>query len=323
MGRLKKQGISIIPVVDVNRIGLERVRASFSMTKDVNEPKAIFGGLYQKGGLKYYARSLVTQEFDCEFSIPKGSIFEFSRLMKAMEEMNLVENVSFNRLLWKDTLMMRTKHFDYETGEWDVDFSKLVSDPSVALPSPSEPTRVDANDLLIIKSLEIDPWIRVVDLAQKVKMSVGDVSYHLNKHVFGKKMISSFRLKWIGNRDAWAKHSVIGQTFVFKQLSDELARHAIAVMTSTPFTWTHMRAEDGTYMSELLIPVGNFHETLSFLSEQLRQLGLKPEMRYMDWSCASNYTIPYLMFEPHRGWELNAETALGYVLQMIRQYEKP
>jgi hypothetical protein len=322
MGRLNEQGINILPIVDVDKIGLDRVRASFFLSRDIADPLIIFGGLNQKGGLRYFSRTLISQEFDCEFYIPKDSIFEFGRLMRAMEEMKLLENVSFSRVAWKDIFMMRTKNFDYQSGQWSIDFSRLVGDPSVNIPVPSEPTRVDYADLLIIKSLELDPWIHVVDLAQKVGMPVGDTSYHLNKHVFGKKMIRSFRMRWNGTRDAWLKHSIVMQTFVFKQLSDEMTRHAMSIMTSNPFTWNHMRLEDGTYMSELLIPVSHFQETLSFLSEKFRSLDLRPDTRCMDWSCTSTFTIPYSMFDREQGWTLDAETALSYVLQMIKQQEK-
>lgn len=322
MGRLKEQGISIIPVVDSARMGLDRMRVSFEVPNDIINLQPIFAGLHQRAGLRFYSRSLVSHEFDTEFLIPSGKIGEFARLIKALEEMKLIENARFDRLLWKDFIMMKTKYFDYESGEWDVDFSKLAADPSETIPTKSEPTKIDSADVIIVKSLELDPWIKVVDLAQKVNMSVGDVSYHLNRHIFGKKLISSFRLKWIGTKEAWSKHTMIGQTFVFKQLSDEMARHAMAIMTSSPFTWNHMRAEDGTYISELLIPVALLPETLGFISEQLRQLGLKPDMHYMDWSCTSNYTIPYLMFDPERGWTLEAESALGHILQTIQQYER-
>ncbi|MDG6995884.1 MAG: winged helix-turn-helix domain-containing protein [Nitrososphaerota archaeon] len=321
MGRLGEQGISVLPIVDAQKIGLDRVRVTFELPSDIANLRPIFAGLHVGAGLRFYARTLVSHEFDSEFLIPRGKLDEFGRLLRALEEMRLIENVQFNRLRWKDFIMMRTKYFDYESGEWDVDFSKLAANPSEEIPQESEPTKVDSTDLQIIKSLEVDPWIRVVELAEKVGMSVGDASYHLNRHVFGKKLISSFRLKWIGTKEAWSKHTMVGQTFVFKQLSDEMARHAIAIMTATPFTWNHMRAEDGTYISELLIPVSLVPETMGFVSERLRQLRLKPEMRYQDWSCTSNFTIPYMMFEPRTGWNLEAESALGHILQTIQQYE--
>ncbi|MDG6906741.1 MAG: winged helix-turn-helix domain-containing protein [Nitrososphaerota archaeon] len=320
MGRLKEQGISVIPIVDPERLGLERIRVSFELPNDITNLTSIFAGLHIGAGLRFYARSLMSHEFDTEFLIPGGRVNEFSKLLRALEEMRLIENARFDKLVWKDFIMMRTKYFDYDSGEWDVDFSKLVADPSETIPAKSEYAKIDQNDLQIIKSLELDPWIRVVELAKKVHLSVGDVSYHLNKHVFGRGLISCFRLKWIGTKEAWSKHTMIGQTFVFRRLTDEMARHAIAIMTATPFTWNHMRSEDGTYISELLIPVSLLPETMGFVSERLRQLGLKPELHYMDWSCTSNYTIPHHLFEPQSGWNLKAESALGDILQTIQQY---
>ncbi len=244
------------------------------------------------------------------------------KLLRGLEEMKLIENVKYSPVLWNDVFMMKTKYFDYESGEWDVDFSRLVGDPAVAIPKQSvENPKLDYNDLLIVKSLELDPWIKVVDLAKKVGLSVGDVSYHLNKHVFGKGLISCFRLRWLGTREAWSKHTIVMQTFVFEHLSDELTRHAMSIVTATPFSWNHIKTEDGTYRAELMIPVSHFPETQSHISDRLRPLGLKPIVRCMDWSCTSSFTVPYTLFEKDH-WELDAETALGYVLQMISQYQK-
>ena len=83
--------------------------------------------------------------------------------------MKLVENVKYRTVVWNDVFMMKTKYFDYESGEWDVDFSRLVGVSAAAIPNQSlKNPRLDYNDLLIIKSLELDPWIKVVDIAEKV-----------------------------------------------------------------------------------------------------------------------------------------------------------
>jgi hypothetical protein len=242
--------------------------------------------------------------------------------MHSLEEMKFIENVKYSQVIWRDIFMMKTRYFDYESGEWDVDFSRLVGDPSSTLPKPhSEVPKLDYNDLLIIKSLELNPWMKVVDIADKIGLSVGDVSYHLNRHVFGKGLISSFRLRWVGTKKAWSKHTIIPQTYVFENLSEEHTRHAMSIMTSTPFCWSHMKTEDGTYRVELLIPVNQFPETMSYISDKLRPIGLKPVAHCMDMTCTSNFTIPYTLFEKDH-WELRSETALGYVLQMISQFQK-
>ena len=94
----------------------------------------------------------------------------------------------------------------------------------------------------------------------------------------------------------------------------------MSVMTSTPFTWSHMRGEAGSYLSELLVPVGYFPETLHYISQNLRPLGIRPEVQLIDYSCVGNYTIPHEMYDKESGWKLDAEKSLGYVLQMIKTY---
>ena len=320
MLRLSEQGITIIPVLNVEELGLQRVRVSFELSTDLKDPKVLFGGLHQTAGLTYYSRSLLTQIFDCEFNIPRDSRKELSRLLLALEEMKIIEKVTLRNLLWKEVLMMKTQYYDYRENQWDIDFTEFSGDPSLKIPSMSHKEDFDHIDLLIIKSLQIDPWIKVVDLAKEIKMTEGDISYHINKHVFGRNQIGGFRFRWVGTRDAWAKHTILPLTLEFKGLSDEDSRHAMSVVTSTPFTWNHMRAEDGTYFSELLVPVSHLPETMRYISDNLRALKLFPRIALGDMSCVSSFTVPYMMHQKSHGWVFNAEMSLSYCLQMIKTY---
>src|SRR5579875_13861 len=320
MLRLKEQGINILPVINAEALGLQRIRVMFDLAKDVTNLSSLFGGLHQTAGLHYYSRSLVSQRFDCEFMIPVGSRSELHRLLGALEEMEIVSNLEIRALEWKEVLMMKTQSYDYEQEQWDVDFSHLTSSPSLKIPSPVPSNDFDHTDLLIVKSLQTDPWVKVVDLAKQLKVTEGDVSYHLNRHVFGKRQVPAFRLKWVGNPEAWAKHSVLGMTLVFRSIPDESARHAMSIVTSLPFTWNHMRADDGTYLTELLVPTKHLNESLQYLSDNLREMNLLPEILYPDWSGSSNYTVPYMIHDDQSGWRFNAEESLGYILQMMQAY---
>ncbi len=320
MMRLKKQGIGILPLISAESLGLERIRASLSLSKDVRDPQTFFGGLHQTAGLHYFARSMIAQDFDCEFMIPASSKPELARLLDALEEMGLVKEVTLRRLDWKEILMMKTEFYDYEQEQWDVDFSSLSSDPSIKIPSRNPSDNYDHTDLLIIKSLQADPWVKVVDLAKEFKMTEGDVSYHMNRHVFGRQQVPGFRMRWLGTADAWSKHSILAITAVFKELSEESCRRAMAIITSNPFAWNHMRAEDGTYISELLVPTPQIPETFQHLSDNFRSMELKPQLLHADWACSGTATIPYLMHDNQLGWTFNAEHSLAYMLQMLQTY---
>ncbi|MHB8565854.1 MAG: winged helix-turn-helix domain-containing protein [Nitrososphaerales archaeon] len=322
MLRLKDQGVSILPVINAERLGLERIRVLFDLAKDIADPASFFGGLHQTAGLHYYSRAMVSQRFDCEFMIPLGHRAELSRLLGALEEIEIIQNTVMRTLEWKEVLMMKTQSYDYEQEEWDVDFSHLSSDPSLKIPNPMPSEDFDHTDLMIIKSLQTDPWAKVVDLAKKLNMTEGDISYHLNRHVFGKRQVPSFRFKWVGTSEAWAKHSVLGMTLIFKEISDESARHAMSIVTALPFTWNHMRAADGTYITELLVPTKHLPESLQYLSDNLRGMDLLPDILYPDWSGTSNYTVPYLIHDDQAGWRFKAEESLGYILHMMQAYQK-
>ncbi|MHB8566050.1 MAG: hypothetical protein ACYC7D_15255 [Nitrososphaerales archaeon] len=324
MMRLKEQGITITPITDTEKLGLERVRVSFKLQPSAKDVRALFGGLHQSAGLRSYSRSMNNHLFDCEFTIPRGSVEELRRLLRKLEEMKLIQNVESMKLVWKDILMLKTRFYDYSRNEWDVDFSTLTGDPaSINVPETSDnaPAPFDYTDLLMIKELQMDAWIKTVEIAKKIGMHSPDAAYHLNRHVFGRKLIKSFRLRWNGTKEAWLKHSIIVATYIFKEISDESTRHAMSVITSTPFTWSHMAGEDGTYMAEVAFPVSKFSENVQYISNQLRILDLTPEILLKDWSCSSTYTIPYMLYDKERSaWNFDADNAIEYALHMIKTY---
>lgn len=323
MGRLKEQGISITPVIEPSKFGLSRYRVSLEVSSDLTDYTSFFGGLHQNAGLHFYARSLSNHTFDCEFMIPQEREDQLSKLLLALEQMGFIEAVRMRRLLWKEIIGMKTKYYDYVNRVWDIDFSRLLGQPSdfMSLKSDDRKERIryDHIDLQIIKSLQIDPWTKSVTISKKLNLTDSDISYHMRNHVFGQKMIAGFRFMWIGSNDSWAKHSVIPMMYFFNSLTEEDARHAMSIFTACPFTWNHSMTSEREYIAELIIPVSQMSETIRYIANGLRPLKMKPDdTAYPDWFCSQNYTIPYLMHHPDSGWRLDAERSLGYVIQMIR-----
>lgn len=320
---LRNQGITVAPIIDESKLDLSRFRVSFDLSDEVASIQPFFDGLHQNAGLKYFARSMNSNTFDCEFLIPRGKEKELDKLMQALQEMNLIENPKVSKLQWKEFLKLRTEHYDYENASWDIDFDSLAGNPShsstIQRVYPEKANGFDHLDLEIIKCMEIDPWIKLVDLAIKLQTPTGNIAYHMNNHVVKKKLIKTFKLKWTGSKDAWSKHTLLGMVYVFNSLSEESMRHAMSIFTAAPFVWNHMKGDDGLYMAELLVPVSFLPDTLHYLSENLRKSKLKPdEILYPDWSASMNYTLPYLMHTEGKGWELSAESCLGNIIQMIK-----
>jgi DNA-binding Lrp family transcriptional regulator len=327
MGRLKDQGISISPVIEPSRFGLARFRASFEVSPDLADYNSFFGGLHQSAGLHFYARSLSNHDFDSEFMLPAEKEGELSKLLLALEQMGFVEKIRMRKLAWNEIIGMKTKYYDYVNRVWDIDFSRLLANPSDYRAAPGshaagslERVKYDHIDLQIIKSLQIDPWTKSVDISKKLNLTDSDISYHMRNHVFSSKMISGFKFTWIGSSDSWSKHSVIPMMYFFKSITEESARHAMSVFTACPFTWNHMMTVDGEYVAELIVPVSQMSETIRYIANGLRPLKMKPtDIAYPDWFCSQNYTIPYLLHRPDAGWQFDAEFSLGYIIQMIRE----
>ncbi len=323
MAGLSTEGIEINPVINPARLGLKRYRVGFKLAPDFASVKSIFGGLHQSAGLVYYARSFFSQRFDTEFWVPSGKESQLRKMLNGLEELKFLGEIKIRELVFKHIPMMQARFYDYENRSWDIDFSTLRGNPSIAFrEEPFEQPKFDHTDLMIIKSLQLDPFTKLVDIARLVHLTPESIAYHLNKHVFDLRQLNGFTMKWNGPREAWSKHSILHITLVFDSISEEKTKHVISVLSMVPFTWSHIKAKDGTYLAELIVPTAFISETMKHISDKLRALDVVPIVDQVDWSCVSSYTIPYMMHSEEMGWKFNVEESLGYVLEMIKTYKQ-
>jgi DNA-binding Lrp family transcriptional regulator len=322
MLHLRDQGISIKPVIDFGKLGLGRFKAAFKVSNDLPNEESFFKSLSQIAGLICYARTEISQVFYCEFSVLSNKEKGLRHLLATLEAMKIIESFKLTKIAWSELLPMQTRFYDYVTQNWQVDYSKLIGDPSVHYETkPSSGLeRFDHKDLVIIRSLQRDPWIKVTELSQMLDIPEADMAYHLNRHVFGRKLIRNFVLKWTGTQADASNHSIVPMTIVFDEIDDSSARHAMSVITSIPFTWNHMKLEDSTYSAELLVPLKLLPETLRYISDRMRQLDLVPRIHFVDPDCSSSFDIPCEMHDDENGWTFNAEESIGKLMQVIRTH---
>lgn len=305
MMNLGQYGISVRAIPDTQKIGLETVRAVFELPSSVKNIRSFLEELHRSAGLRSYAKVMFSRAFDCEFCVPLGAVPELQRMFLKLEKLGLVRDIDLKRILWKDPLELRPASFDYSKKEWSFNLRELLAteddgDQRVQVQTPKRTglARFDYTDLLMIKELESNAWIKTVDLARKASLPVGDAAYHVNRHVFDRELIRGFKLCWTGSREEQADHSIIVKTFAFAGLSegDEASRRAVAAFASLPFARSHMRAEDGTYFIEVAFPIGRYPEASQLISARLESVDLNPLVLESDWSCTANFTMPVSLF---------------------------
>jgi hypothetical protein len=332
MDRLKEaEGISIFTVVDASRLGLERARAFFETPegKTAFDHRAFFKSLHENAGLQSYARCLVSGKFDCEFVIPSGKFSELGKILASLEDTGIIRNAAASRLLWKEVLTMRCDLYNYKKRDWDFDYSRLAGKrhapaiSTVGATKPAERVRYDHHDVMLVKSLELNPWVTSRDLAKVAGVSDADVHYHLTQHVFGRRQIAGFTLKWTGTEEE-AKRLIVPITYVFKSLGENLAKQATSIFSSEPFTCNHMLTDDGTYVAELLVPARFLVETFEYISSRLRHLDMRPDdLLFPDRASSQRYTIPYRLLDRDRkGWHLDAGRATGRIVETVAPLPK-
>jgi hypothetical protein len=169
----------------------------------------------------------------------------------------------------------------------------------------------DKKDLLILKELQQDSAIQFVDIANKLKIDVKTLLYHYHSHIANRGFVSKYIVRWIGEPKDIRKYAILHAKAVIRNVSENELLSVQDTFAKLPFTWSDSySSEDGFYLADLVLPVPQYVDALSFLQRNLRDSKRKIEILVLDPQFGSTFTLPHHMFEDELGWMFETQTAL-------------
>ena len=321
--KVKKQfgrlGFKIHADVDYRKLGLFLHWGTLQFTQRYAESaRGIFTSLNEAGYLTYYGKVVPQGRYVALFALPTNVTEEYRGFLNELKKVGVLIDFSFEEVLVSRHNLMNPRYFNFQSGKWEVDWSKVKLEDARPLEREERraPAEVDLFDLLLIKELQIDALQHIVGIARKLKVHQKTLEYHYRTHVQKQKLIPTYYVRWMRNIEKTLAHSVMVTRLTFKGLTTNEFLKAQSAISKIPFLWAEDLLKDGTYLATLCIPVQETLTTFDYLSTQVPGLDERVQVGLVDQGDASLFTIPYNMFE--KGWKFDAERLKSSFLRTIK-----
>jgi hypothetical protein len=322
------RGIAVQAAIDHEKLGLKRV--VFIVEFAAEYERYAQSILIAMGDLCYVAgfeRTMPEGSYMVNASVPEEFVGQYSDFLRALEEKGLFRCVKILAFDWFRTVPMRAKFYDFDTGRWDFDWSN-PGKPGVWNYKPSERSRFDYTDLLIVKELRIDATKPIKEMGEKFGIGYKKLAWHYNTHVKPRLLVRGYALNWMGTRYDFKlekalhrKHKYFRVDLVAEDLSETERMELMSKTNALPFLWTEMGGR--SYWAQFAFPVDNIVEAYQYLTNAIEPIKDRARMIVMDQTNALSFTISYRLYdERRRAWTFDQEQLLakfGDLLVKIRQ----
>jgi len=238
------------------------------------------------------------------YAIPKDHITKFEQFVQEIKRLGVACEV---QILWSTcfyTVNRTSNWFDSSSETWTFPWDKWVEEiqtegtelPYTLVDPKGFPIKADETDLFIIKELEKDATISLTAIANKLRTTLQNVSYHYNLHVIKNELIENFQV-FIFPFDRTASDTFF---FTFKfDNTEKMAKFALSLLDK-PFVNTVGKVlSENTITAQVYLPRPEFRNFIDNLLELIRAGFLQnynyviQDLRLGKWS---RETIPYEFF---------------------------
>jgi hypothetical protein len=315
--KLLSKGFAVQAAVDHEKLGLRRV-VSIVKFGDQYEAYAesILTAMSELCYLVSFEMTLPEGQFLLNFSVPEEFLPEFSQFMEALRAKGLFTSVECHFFDAFRNTPMRAEFYDFNRGVWDFDWSSASLTPEAISYTPVKPARFDYLDLLVLKELQIDATMSLVEVASRLGLNYKKLAWHYSAHVQREGLIEGYTVNWMGTRYEYRtekalhrKHKYIRINMLAQCRSDAERLSLMSKSNRLPFLWAEAFGKD--YYAEFAFPVEFVNEAMQYLRAMLR--GFDDRARYfvMDQTNALAFTISYKLFDREaRRWRFDREELL-------------
>jgi len=306
--RLPKLGFSSWAAINCGKIGLQRYLVTLSSRLT---PEYLSGLLRMFGEfmyLTYYTYLMKDRKFLTIFTLPPKYVNDLMELLENLKSMGIINDYTMEKLLYRRILPFRVDCFDFKRGVWRQDwFNREYRLPEIY--EELEPTmNFDKTDILILKELQKNIFIKYVELSKKLGVSRQTVKRHY-QHAL--KAIYMYAVTWLPpwNPDLISTPILVGSTNV------ERARQLVI---SIPFTYAEMRTVEGEYYGLMVVPSIALYRVLKFLSEGL----VIDKLEFIDMENTLSFFIHSNLFMDKSGWLNPYRISIEKIVEKVNMFSK-
>ncbi len=189
--RFHNAGFRFLPVVDYRALGLQPCVLFIRFNKKLEHIKRENFLRWLDTVYTVYRAGLGNDlEHYVETVPPQGDVKTLEKMMEMLVDAGVLENFNLSEVV-----------DGYYRPEWVklYDFARVCWSEAIELDIPKIPlshmdgvSGFDQTDLLITSYLEENPTVKMIDISQKLSISPQLISYHREKHVEGRRLITGY-----------------------------------------------------------------------------------------------------------------------------------
>jgi DNA-binding Lrp family transcriptional regulator len=260
------------------------------------------------------------------YVIPKAHCTKFKQFIQEIKKLGVAQNIE---LFWSTcfhTVNRTTNWYDGASEKWIFPWDRWIEeiptegkDLPYTLVDPSDfPIRADETDLFIIKELEKNATIDLIDIAKKLGTTLQNVHRHYKIHVLKEGLIETFQIFFLPF-DRTVSEMFF---FVFKfDNRDKLAKFARSLLDK-PFVYIVGKIlGENAIISQVYLPRPEFRNFVESLSKLARASYLQSydyiiqDLRPGKWS---RETIPFGFFKDG-SWIYDHDAHLKGLHDLVKQ----
>lgn len=329
---LLERGFTVQASYDFEKLGMKRISMVVDLAEAYSEfARALFMAMNSLCYVVGYERTILDGSYLLHASVPAEHVDDYINLMQKLKEKDLFRSLDHFQFDSFRNIPMRADKYNFENGFWDFDWSSAVPNPEdVAMPPPSNKSKFDYIDLLILQELRIDANRSLVEVQENLKKNNIDVNYktldwHYRTHVLGDGLIKSYVLNWMGTRYDFKlekamhkKHTYLRVDLFVRDVNENERMTLMGWTNGIPFQWSEEVGPN--YFAQFAFPMDNVTEALLYLEKAIAPVKERARYFIMDPTNALSFTIdPTLYDTEERNWRFDSEDLMARFEHLLLQ----
>ena len=306
--KLPKLGLVVRASVDYGMLGLNR----YMVFLDVNSPPHhastlldLFGELLY---LDYYTFLMKEKKFLSLFVVPPKFEESFYFFLEKLLEIGAIRDYDVKKLDYMRPIPLRVECFDFRRGVWIQNWEGTPRKMKLVASNNTTQLKINQLDLKILAELQINVFVKHVELAKKLGVSRQTIKRHYENVV---KAIRHYVVSWVPLENP----DLIATPVIVKLPSTYAARETVL---NIPFSYMEMNSEDREYYAILLLPSIGFYRTMRYLTERVEV----KEMYFPSMEHAMKFTVHFNLYKDQIGWLNTFEEGVEKIMEKVRQIKK-
>jgi len=300
--RFPKLGLSVKALINRGLLGLQRYLV---MIKPALSPKFTSGLLSTLGEfmyLTYYTYLTRQRKFMTIFTLPPKYFDSFVEFLNRLKSAKIIADFEVDKLFYVRGLPFRVDCFDFKEGVWRQDWKERGSWIPEVYENPNTELKLDKIDLLILKELRKDAFIKYIDLAKILKLTRQTIKRHYERAV---KAVYMYAIFWF---PPWNPETIAVPVVTISH-DIEGARRAFI---NAPYTFTEMRTAD-KYLTFSVIPSIDFYRTVKYVNTS----AIVSDMDFPDMNNTLNFEIHPNLYSDRFGWLNPFDISIEKILEKV------